>query len=62
MKKKVDGKKLKRPEIEYFSTSLSNIVLAWSKNFMVRKDWDIEAIDHVKDRVIFKRYQREEEL
>lgn len=49
------------PEIQYFSTSLKNIILAWSRNFMQRKDWEVEAIDISNDRVIFKRFQREEE-
>jgi Lhr-like helicase len=55
-------RKVERLEIEYYSHSLSNIILSWSKNFMDRKDWDIEAVDQVKDRVVFKRYQRKEPL
>lgn len=55
-------KKVVIPKTEYFSTSLKNIVLAWSRNFMKRKDWELEAIDVVNDCVVYKRYQREEEL
>ena len=55
-------KKSKVPEIQYFSTSITNIMLAWSRHFMERKDWEVEAIDEARDRVVFKRYQRPEEL
>lgn len=62
MNKKGKSQVSKAPEIQYFSTSLKNIILAWSRNFMKRKDWEVEAIDVANDRVIYRRYQRPEEL
>ena len=54
--------KKKFPGIQYFRTSLSNIVLAWSRNFMERKDWEVEAIDVSRDTVVLRRYQSQEEI
>lgn len=58
--KKRTVRKAKVPHFEYFSTSLKNIVLAWSHNFMVKKDWEILAIDEARDTVVFRRFQHPE--
>lgn len=57
---KAKTKKVKCPEIQYFSTSLRNIIIHWSRVYMAPKDWEVEAIDQFKDRVVFKRFQRSE--
>lgn len=45
-----------------FRNYLSGVLAPSSCKHCGADDWDIEAIDHVKDRVVFKRYQRQEEL
>lgn len=52
------SKRVKQPYFQYFPTSLKNIVLSWSHQFMSKKDWEVEAIDVARDRVIFRRLEK----
>ena len=42
---------------EYYSTSLTSVILFYIEETLTVKDWKIESIDVVNDTVVLKRYR-----
>ena len=43
-------------KLEYYSTSLTSVILFYIKEALTIKDWKIESIDVVNNTVVLKRY------
>ena len=52
--------KKKEEGIQFFSFSISSAISFYIKKCLKHKDWDVEAIDVVKNKVVVKRYPNEE--